>query len=68
MTDLTPRQFVDAVTRSLKETGKRMAAKYRGAPADRPAGHKAGGASVQRPRGPSPRGGWAGLRPAPTKG
>jgi hypothetical protein len=43
MTDLTPRQLVDAITRSLKETGKRMAAKYRGAAADRSAVQKAGG-------------------------
>ena len=43
MTELTPRQLVDAITRSLKETGKRMAAKYRGAAADRPTAQKAGG-------------------------
>jgi hypothetical protein len=43
MTDLTPRQLVDAITRSLKETGKRMAAKYRRAPADQPARQKASG-------------------------
>jgi hypothetical protein len=31
MTDLTPRQLVDAVTRSLNETWQRMAAKYKNA-------------------------------------
>jgi hypothetical protein len=41
--DLTPRQLVDAITRSLKETEKRMAAKYRGVAADRPVPQKAGG-------------------------
>ena len=30
MTELTPRQFIDAVTRSLSETWQRMAAKYKG--------------------------------------
>ena len=29
MTNLTPRQFIDAVTRSLRETGQLMAAKYK---------------------------------------
>jgi|KBSSwiStaDraftv2_1062776.scaffolds.fasta_scaffold694597_1 hypothetical protein len=29
MTNLTPRQFIDAVTRSLRETGQQMAAKYK---------------------------------------
>jgi hypothetical protein len=40
MTDLTPRQLVDTITRSLKETRKRMAAKYRGAAAEPPAADK----------------------------
>jgi hypothetical protein len=42
MTDLTQRQFHAIIVRSLNETGKRMAAKYRGM-ADRGAGQKAGG-------------------------
>ena len=29
MTELTPRQFIDAVTRSLSETWQRMSAKYK---------------------------------------
>jgi hypothetical protein len=37
MTDLTHRQLLDAIARSLKETGKRMAAKYCGVAADPPA-------------------------------
>ena len=37
MTDLTPEQFVDAVTRSLKETWQRMAAKYKQTPLDQAA-------------------------------
>jgi hypothetical protein len=37
MTDLTPRQLVEAITRSLKATARRMAAKYMSAVADQPA-------------------------------
>jgi len=37
MTELTERQLVDAITRSLKETGRRMARKYEGAKPDKPA-------------------------------
>ncbi|HTO60240.1 MAG TPA: hypothetical protein VMM15_03185 [Bradyrhizobium sp.] len=41
MTDLTPRQLIDTIVRSLDETGKRMAAKYkRPAPRKRTAGAK----------------------------
>lgn len=47
MTDLTPRQLVDAITRSLTETWQRMAAKYCGA-ADRPAGERAEGGPKRR--------------------
>ena len=36
MTDLTPRQFIDAVTRSLNETWQRMAAKYKDEMPDQP--------------------------------
>jgi hypothetical protein len=57
MTDLTQRQLHDAILRSLKETGKRMAAKYKGVAADQPAPEphmrepeKTGGGR----RGPSP--------------
>jgi len=37
MTDLTPRELIDAITRSLNENWDRMAAKYRSATAKRPA-------------------------------
>jgi hypothetical protein len=37
MTDLTPRELVDAITLSLSETWQRMAAKYKGVAADQPA-------------------------------
>jgi hypothetical protein len=37
MTDLTQRQLHDAILRSLKETSKRMAAKYKDVAADQPA-------------------------------
>jgi hypothetical protein len=48
ITDLTPRQFVDPVTRSLKETGKREVSKD----VDRSAGEAQGrrGASAARRR------------------
>jgi len=37
MTDLTPRQLVDAITRSLNETWQRMAAKYKSVATDQSA-------------------------------
>ena len=37
MTNLTPRQFIDAVTRSLRETGQRMSEKYKSEALDQPA-------------------------------
>jgi len=43
VTDLMQRQLHDVIVRSLKETGRRMAAKYRGVSADRPVVQKAGG-------------------------
>lgn len=51
MTDLTPRQLVDAITRSLTETWQRMAAKYRGAAAGQPAPQRAERAAGGRKRG-----------------
>ena len=36
MTDLTHQQLLDAIARSLKETGMRMAVNYRGVAADQP--------------------------------
>jgi hypothetical protein len=37
MTDFTPRELVDTITRSLRETWQRMAVKYKGVGADQPA-------------------------------
>ena len=51
MTDLTQRQLHDIIVRSLNETGKQMAAKYRGTAADRPAAPAGGRAAGGRKRG-----------------
>jgi hypothetical protein len=53
MTDLTQRQLHAIIVRSLNETGKRMAAKYRRAAADRsaqrPGGRKREKAAASKP-------------------
>ncbi len=55
MTDLTTRQLIDTIVRSLNETGKRMAAKYKGAAAEQPAPEprvrKRKGARAERRKG-----------------
>ncbi len=55
MTDLTQRQLHDKILRSLKETGKRMAAKYKDVdqPAPKPQ-RKRDGNGARRPASKSP--------------
>jgi hypothetical protein len=43
MTNFTQQQLHDIIVRSLNETGKRMVAKYRSAPAKQPVAQKASG-------------------------
>jgi hypothetical protein len=63
MIDLTQRQLLDIIVRSLNETGKRMAAKYRGAAADRPAAQ-----AGERDAGGRKRGKAAGSQSARRRG